>query len=208
MGLLDSLKNRQKIKEETAKAEEIKNTMYGAWNTLIQDHNALNDPNVITSNDLQPMFLHTENSQLVNIGTCKIIPSNNNSPASYEFLLVYPQPDGQTTSSYYKLTPFGAFNEARGLGMLQVEYFTTINGKDIPCTAEIQTSTQELLNLHNINISPRVTPAISTYAPQQCMPNAEELRVVLEQFCHQAQLQNAQRHETTADFMPGTGRDF
>ena len=204
MALFDSLKNRQKIKEETARATETKKAMYADWNHMIQQYSTMV---TAPSNDIDSM-LRSSQGQAYTLGAVKKVPAASNRPAGYEFLFVYQQPDGQLTSSYYRMTPMGSFKSDRILGSLQIEYLSNVNGKDIPCTATINTSTQELLNIHNVPITPMIHPAISSISPEQCPPNMNEFYEIMVEFAKRENLLEASHSETTADFMPGTGRDF
>lgn len=204
MALFDSLKNRQKIKEETARAEQTKQAMYSDWNSMIQQYSTMA---TAPSSDIDTMLRYRQ-GQTFSLGAVKRVPSQNGRPAGYEFLFVYQQPDGQLTSNYYKMTTMGNFQNDRSLGVLQIEYLSNVNGKDIPCTATINTSTQELLHIQSRPLDARIQPGISSFSPEQCAPNMDEFYEIMTEFAKRENLMGASHTETTADFMPGTGRDF
>ena len=204
MALFDSLKNRQKIKEETARAEQTKQAMYSDWNYMIQHYSTMS---TAPSGDIDTM-LRSSQGQVYTLGAVKKVPGQNGRPAGYEFLFVYQQPDGQLTSNYYRMTAMGNFKNDRSLGVLQIEYLTNVNGKDIPCTATLNTSTQELLNIKSRPLDAHIQPGISSFSPEQCAPNMDEFYEIMTEFAKRENLMEAAHTETTADFMPGTGRDF
>ena len=209
MSLFDNLKNRQQLKKETANAEQIKNGMYASWNNLIQEYNTRLAPGGqpfehSENGDVQwQHILQNYNGQSYSVGAVKITSTPNQEPL-YEFLLVYPQQDGQTASQYYSMSAMGNFSNDRGLATFNIGYISQINGTEVPCSAQIPVSTQDLLNLNNTSLTPRVTPAISSINPSACMPNINEIYTIIGEFCRVNNInQNIQHNETTSDFMPG-----
>ena len=196
MGIFDNLKNRQQNKEELARAESINAEMYSAWNGLIEEYGAGQ-----TSNSFDYMRRMGENGENI-IGAVKKGPAPDGGAYMYEFLFVYPQPDGQVLSNYFRMFPMSSFASDRSLGNIKIEYVTNVNGKDVPCTALFQTSTQELLNVRNIHLVPNITPAISSISPNLCNLSGNEFTEILTEFCYRENLMS-KHSESMSDNTPG-----
>ena len=136
------------------------------------------------------------------IGGVKKTPDPNGKSGVYEFLFVYPQPDGQVLSNYFRMTPMGSFESDRSLGNIKIEYVTNVKGTDIPCTASFQTSTQELLNVQDMPLSPQIVPGIKSIDPKLCMPFGNEFTEMFKEFCFRENL-TEKYSESMADFTPG-----
>ena len=204
MGVVQIIKNRQQIKKETKDAVgTIANMNNAKYNLLNEYYSQVS--NGQASPDTQ-LMLREVDGQWYYVGAVRDLPSDQAHTSKYEFVLAYQQPNGELTGSYYNLSSVGDFGKNdRGIGTITITYLSNVNGNDVPCTIQMPTSTQDLRNIQDLTeIAPRlVTPSISLYTPEQCIPDLNEFKTVLAEFCMRENIYNAQHIETTADFMPG-----
>ena len=204
MGIVDIFKNRA-IKKEDKSFEDEKNKIYTNWNNLIFDYNGLmaDRDHVFQGNVEWNKIRQNIDGAKRNVGLSKTTFSQEPKQSNlYEFLLIKPQPDGQVDSAYYGLTHSGNLQNDRGLGTLHIKYIANVNGRQIPCIANIVASTQDLADVKNMVIKPEIVPATPNVDSQLCAPDISDIYNIVANF---ALLNERYVHhiETTADFMPG-----
>lgn len=211
MGLVDILKNRA-MKKDDKLFEEKKDKIYADWTNLISDYNSLiTDRDCVNQGTMEwnKMYQNIE-GVAYNIGLSKTTFSQDPKQSHlYEFLIIKPQPDGQVDSVYYRMTQSGDLHHDRGLGTLSIEYIANVEGRQIPCTVNIGTSTQELASMQGVSntgdLQIKITNIVSEssmVSAEKCVPDMNDINNIVVNFSR-LNSRYSYHVESTADFMPG-----